>query len=97
MVIQCLETALKNLDTVVDGNITTLDRANAKAGVHLELSSGYPPHTYTPWGKSKETKFDSKNKMVVKIECDNKNKSILVNPEVRIAWKKELRKYVAIR
>ena len=97
MVIQCLETALKNLDTVVDGDITTLNRANAKAGVHLELSTGYPPHTYTPWEKGKKTKFDTKNKMMVKIECDNKNKSILMNAEVRIAWKKELRKYVGIR
>ena len=86
MVIKCLETALKTLNKVVDGDITTLDRANAKAGVHLELSSGYPPHTYTPWEKGKKTKFDSKNKMVVKIECDNKNKSILMNQEVRIAW-----------
>ena len=29
-VIKCLETALKNLDKVVNGDITTLDRANAK-------------------------------------------------------------------
>ena len=63
-----MKTALKNLDTVVDGCITTLDRANAKAGVHFELSTGYTPHTYTPWEKGKKTKFDSKNKMVVKIE-----------------------------
>ena len=35
--------------------------------------------------------------MVVKIECDNKNKSLLMNAEVRNAWKKELRKYVGIR
>ena len=40
MLVQCLETFLKNLDTIVDGCITTLDRANAKTGVHLELSTG---------------------------------------------------------
>ena len=81
-----METALKNLEKVSGVFITLLDRANAKAGVHLELSTGYSRHTYTPW-ESKKTKFDSKNKMVVKIECNNKNKSILINVEVRNAWK----------
>ena len=81
----------------MDSCITTLDRVNAKAGLYLKLSTEYPTHTYTPWEKGKQTKFDSKNKRVVKIEYNNKNKSILMNAEVRNAWKKELRKYVRIR
>ena len=97
MVVQCLETALEDLENVGDPFIALLDRANARAGVHLKISSGYPPHTYTPWEKGKKTKFDSKNKMVVRMECDSKNKSILMNAAVRNAWNKELRKYVAIR
>ena len=97
MVVQCLETSLKNLEKVSNVFIAFIDRANTKAGVHLELSAGYPPHTYTPWKKGKKTKFDSKNKMVVKFECDSKNKSALMNAEVRNVRKKELRKYIAIR
>ena len=82
MVVQCLKIALEDLDNVGDPFITLLDRANARAGIHLELSAGYPPHTYTPWAKGARAKFDSKNKMVIRIECDSKNKSVLMNAAV---------------
>ena len=34
--------------------------------------------------------------MVVRIECNSKNKRFLMNAAVRNAWKKELRKYLGI-
>ena len=35
-------------------------------------------------------------KTVIRIECNSKNKSVLMNDAVRNSWKKELRKYVGI-
>ena len=85
MATQTLNTALKVLETVEDLSILTINCGNARIGIHILLSIGYPLNNYTPYKKGKKIKFGIKDKMVLRIQFDIRNKTVLVHSAVRKA------------
>ena len=79
MASQPLAPVTERLDEVEDASITTIDRCNAKLGMNIVLSIGYPPFNYNAYAKGQKQIYDSKNKMVVLIEFDGKNRTVLTN------------------
>ena len=97
MATQSLAAATEKLEGVEDASATTIDWCNAKLGMNIVLSIDYPPFNYNACAKGQKQKYDSKNKMVVLIEFDGKNRTVLTNIKFQRVWKKEMRLTMGIR
>ena len=59
---QSLAVATCQLDSVKDASITTIDWCNAKLGMNVLLSIGYPPFNNNSYAKGQIQRYDSKNR-----------------------------------
>ena len=97
MASRSLAAATDRLDEVEDASITTIDRYNTKLGMNIVLYIGYPPFNYNTCAKGQKIRYDRKKNMVVLIEFDGKNRTVLTNFKFQKVWKKEMRLTMEIR